>query len=215
MTAKEADDLCCTIYSCCNLRLYVIYTFGLRIFLEHLGLLSRPLSSALHILIFSLLNFHALLIRTLANHISPLINLIETQSQSSNPTNRKRNPSRHNNLLVRKRRTSIPDQMSNSIERVIREREREERLGREFRRYRPRTERGGYAGGLKVPSEERSGEVCGAEDVEATGEDAAGDTVEDGAEPGYLGLVDAEVGGDGTVTTLGGEEVVGFLGGDC
>lgn len=66
-----------------------------------------------------------------------------------------------------------------------------------------------------MPAKERCGEVCGAEDVETAGEDTAGDTVGDGPDPSYLGFVDPKVGGDGTVTALGGEEVVGFLLGDC
>lgn len=57
---------------------------------------------------------------------------------------------------------------------------------------------------LQVPSEQRSGEVRGAEDVETAAEDGAGDSVEDGAVPGDLGTVDREMGGYGAVEALRG-----------
>lgn len=100
--------------------------------------------------------------------------------------------------------------MSNSIETVVRERERNKQLSRKLGGNGPSTKGGSDTGGLEMPSEEGGSEVRGAEDVEAAGEDAAGDSVERGADPGYLGLVDSQVRGDGAVATLGGEEVVGF-----
>ncbi len=59
-----------------------------------------------------------------------------------------------------------------------------------------------------MPSQQRGDEVRGAEDVEASGEGAAGDAVEGGCVPGHLGLVDCQVGGDGAVQALGGEDGV-------
>ena len=50
-----------------------------------------------------------------------------------------------------------------------------------------------------MPPEQGRDEVCGAEDVEAAGEGAAGDAVEGGGVPGHLRLVDCQVGGDGAV----------------
>lgn len=67
--------------------------------------------------------------------------LIETQSKRGNRTYPDGNPPRHNDLFVRKCRTSIPDQMSNPVERVIRERECNKQLRCELRRHRPCTER--------------------------------------------------------------------------
>lgn len=63
-----------------------------------------------------------------------------------------------------------------------------------------------------MPSQQRGGQVGGTEDVEAAGEDAAGDAVEGGCVPGDLGLVDRQVRGDGTVEALGGEDGVGVGG---
>lgn len=66
------------------------------------------------------------------------------------------------------------------------------------------TERGDEGGGLEVPAEEGSGEVGGAEDVEAAREAGAGEALPDGAaEEGLLLVVDIEVGGDGAVEALG------------
>ena len=59
-----------------------------------------------------------------------------------------------------------------------------------------------------MPSEERSAEVGGAEDVEATAESASGDTIKSGEIPADLGLVDREVGGDWTIAPLGFEDIV-------
>lgn len=67
-----------------------------------------------------------------------------------------------------------------------------------------------------MPSQQRRDEVGCAEDVEAAGEDGTGDAVEAGGDPGDLGLVDGEVGGDGAEAALGGEDRVGLVrgGGD-
>jgi hypothetical protein len=65
-----------------------------------------------------------------------------------------------------------------------------------------------------VPSEQRSNEVCGSEDVEAAGEDGASETVRDGEDPGDLWLVDCEVGGGGSVLALGDEDLVAVFGGE-
>lgn len=65
-----------------------------------------------------------------------------------------------------------------------------------------------------MPAEQRGDEIRGAEEVEAPGEDGARDAVEGGCVPGDLRPVDAEVGGDGAVEALRGEDGVGVgLGG--
>lgn len=64
-----------------------------------------------------------------------------------------------------------------------------------------------------MPSDQRTHQVGGAEEVEAAGEEGGGDAVEGGAVPGYLGAVDCEVRGDGAETALGGEDGVGVGGG--
>ena len=60
-----------------------------------------------------------------------------------------------------------------------------------------------------MPAEEWRDEVGGAEDVEAAAQDGARDTVQGGEDPGYLGAVDAEMGGDRAVEALGSENRVG------
>lgn len=72
-----------------------------------------------------------------------------------------------------------------------------------------------HRGRLEVPAQQRGDEVCGAEEVEAAGEGAAGDAVRDGGVPGHLRLVDGQVRGDGPVQALRGEDGVcvgGFRG---
>lgn len=61
-----------------------------------------------------------------------------------------------------------------------------------------------------MPPKQRAREVRGAEDVEAAAKDGAGDAVKAAEVPGYLGLVDGEVRGDGAVEALVGEDLVGF-----
>lgn len=61
-----------------------------------------------------------------------------------------------------------------------------------------------------MPAEKRSGKICCAEDVEATRQDAAGNSVKGGANPCYLGFVYSEVGRYRAVPALSGEYVVGF-----
>ena len=62
-----------------------------------------------------------------------------------------------------------------------------------------------------MPSENRTDQVRGAEDVKTPREDAGSDAVQPRAVPGYLGFVDAEVRGDRTLAALGSENGVGVL----
>jgi len=66
-----------------------------------------------------------------------------------------------------------------------------------------------------MPAEEGCDEVGGAEDVEGSGQSDAGEAVEAGKNPRYLGLVNAEMGGDGAVAALGGEDAISLVAGDC
>lgn len=99
--------------------------------------------------------------------------------------------------------------MPDSIERVESEGERKQSLGRELESHRPGGESGGEGGALEVPAECGRGEVGQTEEVESTGQGDSGDSVERGEVPGYLGLVDSQVGGDGAVEALFGEDLVG------
>lgn len=68
--------------------------------------------------------------------------------------------------------------MPDPIETMKRHRPRQAELGRHLQQQRPLGEAGGQGRGAEVPAEERGGEVGGAEDVEAAGEDGAGYAVE-------------------------------------
>ncbi len=115
--------------------------------------------------------------------------------------------------------------MPQPIETMICKRERQPRLNKHLRNNRPACERGGKGRTLEMPAEERGDEVEGAVGVDDGGEGCAGDAVEGGAVPGYLGLVDGEMGGDGTVEALVGEDFLagglgycgccGLSGGEC
>lgn len=89
-----------------------------------------------------------------------------------------------------------------------RKKEAHARLGQNLQDHRPGREAGCEDGGFDVPAQGRGDQVEGTVDVEAAGEDAAGDAVEGGAVPGDLGLVDGEMGGYGAVEALVGEDVV-------
>lgn len=70
---------------------------------------------------------------------------------------------------------------------------------------------GGDGGRLEVPAQQGSDEVGGAKDVQAAGEDAAGDTRPDGAgEEGLAGVVDLQMRCYGSAAALGGEEGLGI-----
>lgn len=73
---------------------------------------------------------------------------------------------------------------------------------------------GGERRGLDVPAGQGGRQVGYGEEVEGAGEAAAGDSGPDGGgEPGLLVVVGGEVGGDGAVEALGGEEGLRFRGG--
>lgn len=73
-------------------------------------------------------------------------------------------------------------------------------------------ESGGDAGALDMQANQGSGDVRGHVGVQGAGEGAAGDTGPGGcAEPGLLYLVDAQVGGDGTVQALVDEDLLALL----
>lgn len=81
-------------------------------------------------------------------------------------------------------------------------------LGGQLRSERPAGEACRQGGSVEMPAEQGRDEVGGAEDVEAAGEDGAGNAVQPGQEPGYLRTVDLQVGGDGAVEALRGEDRV-------
>ena len=64
-----------------------------------------------------------------------------------------------------------------------------------------------------MPSEERRDEIRSAKDIETPTDGDTCDAVQRGEDPGDLGLVDRQVGGDGTVFALRDEDFVRVGGG--
>ena len=85
--------------------------------------------------------------------------------------------------------------------------ERHNRLRQEFQRHRPRRKARGDDGALEVQADVGCDEVGGTEKVEGSAHCYAGQAVEHREIPCDLGLVDAEVGRDGAVLALFGEDL--------
>jgi len=75
---------------------------------------------------------------------------------------------------------------------------------------RPSRDRRNHGLGLEVPSRVGSDEVCDTEEVERAGQGDTSDAVERRGVPGDLRPVDGQVGGDGSVDALFGEDLGGF-----
>lgn len=97
--------------------------------------------------------------------------------------------------------------MAHTVHAVVDEGEGHETLKADLGDDGKSSEGSGHGGGLEVPAQHGSGEVCGRVEVQAAGEDDAGDTVGATADPGDLGAVDGEMGGDGAVLALLGEDL--------
>lgn len=80
--------------------------------------------------------------------------------------------------------------MSDPVEAVEGERERNSKLRKDLQKYRPGSKRSGQGCRVEVPPEERGDQVGGAEGVEPAREGHAGDTIGDGEDGGDLRLVD-------------------------
>lgn len=101
--------------------------------------------------------------------------------------------------------------MPQSIDAVERQRPRNHELGQDLQRHRPCRKAGRQARALKVQAQRRCDEVCGAVEVEDARDGNTGDTVQRGEVPGDLRAVDGEMGSDGPVQALFGEDVVALL----
>lgn len=99
--------------------------------------------------------------------------------------------------------------MSQSVKAVECEGHRERELGRDLGDNRPRRERRRHGRRVQVPAEERRNEVRRAENVEAARQHGTSDTVQNGQDPGDLGLVDAQVRAARAVLALRDEDLVG------
>ena len=80
--------------------------------------------------------------------------------------------------------------MPNPIIGMKSERHRNTKLQQHLRSNGQRPEGSRHARAIEMPSEERSAEVGGAEDIEAAAENAPSDTIKSGEVPADLGLVD-------------------------
>jgi hypothetical protein len=102
--------------------------------------------------------------------------------------------------------------MPNAVQAVEDKRERNQRLGSDLGGNGPRRETSRHDRRLEMPADRGRDEIRQAVDVQAAGEGEAGESVQHGEIPRYLGLVDAEMGSDGAVEALL-EEDVGGAGG--
>lgn len=103
--------------------------------------------------------------------------------------------------------------MSQAVEGVEGEGQGEGSLERQLCSEGPGGEGGGDGEGLEVEADKGRDGIGGAKGVHGACENDAGNAVGAGQVPGQLGLVDGEMGGDGTELALGDEDVVGLGGG--
>lgn len=104
--------------------------------------------------------------------------------------------------LVAQCGTGVPYQMSDTVEAVICGKPSERKLERELGNRAHRSNRGDHRCRVEVPAEQGRDEVAETEEVETAGQDRACDTVQRGANPGDLWLVDGEMRSDWSVETL-------------
>lgn len=100
----------------------------------------------------------------------------------------------------------IPGQMAETVHAVVGERQGQGSLEGNLGGNGESTHGSDHRGRLQVPADGGREQVCGSPQVERTGHDDAGDTVQGGADPADLGLVDSQMGGDRAVETLLGEK---------
>lgn len=112
--------------------------------------------------------------------------------------------------------------MPHRVEAMKRKRQRHHHLCKNLQRHRPLGKRRRHSRGRHGqpkqggrPSRDAGEEVEDAKTIQADGEDESGDAVKAGVYPGYLGAVDGEVGGDGTVEALVDEDLGGSGGAGC
>ena len=91
------------------------------------------------------------------------------------------------------------------IKAVEGERQANEIFHQEFYRHRQRPECRCKSTGFEMPAEKGGEEIRRAENVEAAREDGASNAVQGREVPSYLGFVNGEVGGDGPIQALLGE----------
>ncbi|PHH77088.1 hypothetical protein CDD80_957 [Ophiocordyceps camponoti-rufipedis] len=143
---------------------------------------------------------------------------------TSNPKREKQPPSKtsapkrhlpHANRPLGEPNPQVIDQMLNPHKEMKGKGKRQRELDGPLCDEGPGREARGKFRAAQVQAQQRGDEVAGKVDVGGAGEGAAGDAGPcRRAEPRLRGLVDGEVGGDGPVEALGGEDLVGLVGGE-
>lgn len=108
----------------------------------------------------------------------------------------------------------VPNQMPDSVPRVICERQREHPLDPNLRSNRQSPKRGGNASRLKMETKRRRSQVGEGENIDPTRDSCAGDPVCSRPVPSQLRLVDTEVRRDRAEFALGDEDRVCLILGD-
>ena len=132
----------------------------------------------------------------------------QSQIQRTNRRKSHNRPPRLDNRGIVKRLSRIPSQMPQSIPAMKCKRQRCRKLNAKLGRHRQRTKRRSQARRVQMHACERRSQVCEAEEVEGNGDGETGDSVEGREDPGYLWLVDAEVGGCWALFALLDEDIV-------
>ena len=121
-------------------------------------------------------------------------------------------PARLDNGGVGESAAGIPDQVAHTVHAVVGEGEGEGGLEGDLGGEGKSAHGSNHGSGLQVPADGGRGEVCGGPQVESAGEGDTGDTVQGTANPADLRTVDGQVGGDGTVQALLGQDLGRVLG---
>lgn len=139
----------------------------------------------------------------------------KSKDKSAQGTQAHDRPARLDDLLVGDSTAKVPNQVADTVHAVVDEGEGHETLEADLGDEGEGSEGSGHGGGLEVPAQQGSGEICSRVKVQATGEEDTGDTVGTTADPGDLGAVDGKVGRDRAVLALLGKNLswVGGVGG--
>jgi len=135
----------------------------------------------------------------------------ESKSESTGDAQSNDGPAGLDNGGVGESAAGIPNQVTHAVHAVVGEGKGQSGLEEDLGGQRESAHGSNHGGGLQVPSESRRGEVCGGPQIESAGEGDTGDTVQGTTNPADLGTVDAQVGRNGTVQALLGQDRVRVL----
>ena len=131
----------------------------------------------------------------------------EGKAECGGNTQADNSPARLDNSRVGETTAQIPSQVAEAVQGVVGERKGQDGLESDLSSDRESSHGGNHGGRLKVPAKSGREEISSSPQVERTGQDDAGDTVQGGSDPTDLGLVDSQMGRDGAVQTLLGENL--------